>query len=117
MLVPTNSAANFTSDTRQQPDGPYQSTDPRWKERLRLLKEDPRFEWKTPIAFYGKVIDQNAQPIPGFEVEVGWTDMSPKGTSAAIVTTDAEGNFSITGIRGKNLGVRSLKKDGPYRSP
>lgn len=41
-----------------------------------------------------------------------WTDTSPKGTSKAERTTDSAGLFSITGIRGKNFGVRSLIKDG-----
>ena len=43
---------------------------------------------------------------------MNWTDMSPKGTSDAIRTTDGDGRFSITGIQGKNFGVRSLKKEG-----
>jgi hypothetical protein len=110
--APTTSATKFLASMRQQPGGPYQPTDPRWEERRRLRREDPQYEWKTPIEFYGKVLDQNEQPVPGVEVSMNWTDMSPNGTSAATVTTDAEGRFSITGIQGKNFGVRSLKKDG-----
>jgi hypothetical protein len=113
-LTPTSitSVTNIPASMRQQPGSPYEPLDPRWEERRRLRKEDPQYEWKTPIEFYGRVLDQNKQPIPGVEVDMSWTDMSPKGTSAVTATTDAEGKFSITGIQGKNLGIRSLSKDG-----
>ena len=95
------------------PRGSYQGmNDPRWPIYWKKREQDQTFEWKTPISFYGKVVDQNQQPIPGVEVSMNWTDMSPKGTSDATRTTDADGMFSITDIQGKNFGVRYLKKDG-----
>lgn len=95
------------------PKGPYQGmSDPRWPIYWKKREQDRKFEWNRPIEFYGKVVDQNEQPIPNVEVSLNWTDISPKGTSDAIKMTDADGKFSITGIQGKNFGVRSLKKDG-----
>ncbi len=110
--VATISVASIPLDMRQQPGGPYQSADPRWTERLRLFKEDPRYEWKTRISFYGKVTDQEALPIPGVEVEIGWTDLSPSGSSTRALTTDGDGRFALIGEQGKALIVHSLKKAG-----
>lgn len=106
-----------TTAPRQAPGGPYAPADPRWPERTRRLKADPQYEWKTPIEFYGKVVDQEGKPVAGVVVSMEWTDMSPKGSSEAERTTDSAGLFSITGIQGKNFGVRSLVKDGyvPFR--
>ena len=98
--------------TRQIPGGPFAPADPRWADRRQRQQQDPQYEWKTPIKFYGIVLDQNQQPISGVEASMEWTDMSPKGSSEATRTTDANGKFSITGIQGKNLNVRSLKKEG-----
>lgn len=96
----------------QMPGGPYQTNDPRWKERRERLKTDRSYEWKTPISFYAKVIDQDNHPVPGVEVQLDWNDTSLKGTSFGTRVTDGSGHFSITGIRGKILGVRSLSKPG-----
>lgn len=101
-----------TTAPRQEPGGPYAPADPRWPERTRKLKADPQYEWKTPIEFYGKVVDQDGRPVPAVEVKMNWTDMSAEGTSEAQRTTDASGLFSITGIRGKNFGVIALEKEG-----
>lgn len=101
-----------TTAPQQAPGGPYAPADPRWPERTRKLKADPQYEWKTPIEFYGKVIDQEDKPVAGVVVNMDWTDMSPKGTSEAERTTNASGLFSISGIQGKNFGIRSLVKDG-----
>src|SRR5438552_3803898 len=48
---------------KQMPGGPYEHNDPRWAERRRMREIDPKYEWKTPISFYGKVIDDNGAPI------------------------------------------------------
>lgn len=37
--------------------------DPRWKEYEAKRKLDPTSEWRTPIEFYGKVIDETGQPV------------------------------------------------------
>ena len=110
----TMSATQFASSLPDvMPKGSYQGMkEPGWPIYWKKREHDRDFEWKSPIEFYGKVVDQNEQPIPGVEVSMNWTDMSPKGTSDAMETTDADGKFSMTGIQGKNFGVRSLRKDG-----
>jgi len=95
------------------PQQPYQGLgDSRWPIFWAKRAKDPDLEWKTPIEFYGKVVDQDNTPVAGVEVKMNWTDMSPKGTSEANRTTDTGGLFSITDIQGKNFGVISLAKEG-----
>jgi hypothetical protein len=83
----------------------------------RAMREaDPDFEWKTPIAFYGKVIDQFGAPVPEAEIELHWTTVvgaspDPKKT----IASGTDGLFSVTGIQGKRLAV-DISKDG-YLSP
>lgn len=83
-----------------------------WK---RQKKEDFYFEWKMPITFYGKVVDENDSPIGGANVEFSWTDLSPNGTSQAETTSDQQGLFALTEQRGKRLQVQ-VSKEGYYRS-
>ena len=71
-----------------------------------MEKADESWQWKMPIEFYGKVIDQFSQPVAGAEVEYGWTTVigpipDPKKTMLA----DTDGRFAITGIQGKRLWI------------
>ncbi len=81
----------------------------------RMTQRDGRFEWKMPIEFYGRVLDDQGQPVSEATVSTEWTDLSKEGSSERTLLTDATGLFSLTGVTGKNLGVR-VKKDGykPY---
>jgi hypothetical protein len=94
-----------------------QSLDPkRDKEKLEelyltLTEADHQLDWKMPIAFYGKVVDEHGDPVSGAEIEFCWTDISREGTSKSRTQSDAQGLFSLVGVHGKNLGVQ-VKKDG-----
>jgi hypothetical protein len=103
-----------TTAPRQEPGGPYAPADPRWEERRRKRAEDPKYEWKTPIEFYGKVLDQDGKPVVGAIADVIWTDMSANGSSTLQITSDLSGLFSITGIRGKHMTVQ-VNKEGYHR--
>ncbi|MEA3209588.1 MAG: hypothetical protein QOE70_2645 [Chthoniobacter sp.] len=95
------------------PPGPYLGMkDPRWPIYMREVKRDSSLEWKTPISFYGKVVDQDEQAVPDVEVHMDWTDLTRKGTSDAVRVTDAGGLFSVTGASGKHFSVISLTKWG-----
>jgi Carboxypeptidase regulatory-like domain len=67
----------------------------------------------TPIAVYGKVVDENASPISGATVEIGITDSPVKTGSDYVQTTNGEGLFSLTDVRGIAFSVRA-SKDGYY---
>jgi Carboxypeptidase regulatory-like domain len=77
--------------------------DPRWKWWKEIANYDPKFEWKMPINFYGKVVDENGKPIQGAAVRFQWTDMSETGTTEKITQTDEQGMFSLTNEKGKRL--------------
>jgi uncharacterized GH25 family protein len=69
-------------------------------------KLDPDFQWKMPIEFYGKVVDQFDQPVAGAEVELNWTTVvGPIPDPKRIIFTDANGRFEVTGIQGKSLWI------------
>lgn len=78
-------------------------------------KKDPKWEWKRPIDFYGKVVDEKDQPVPGAEIEFGWTDLSDDGHSERRTTSDGQGLFSLNGVNGKHLGIH-ITKEGYYTS-
>jgi hypothetical protein len=68
-----------------------------------MERKDSRFQWKTPIRFYGKVIDEEGNPVKGAKIFYGWTSML--GSPEAETKSGADGVFKITGIRGKVLEV------------
>lgn len=96
------------------PDLSIYKTDPKWIWWNEQMERDRNFEWKMPISFFGKVVDQDDQPVEGAKVVLQWTDMSAKGTSNRTLFTDATGRFQLTGVSGKNLGVNQIFKEGYY---
>lgn len=72
-------------------------------------------EWRTPIQFYGKVVDENGSPVPNATVDFTCNDVSSSGTSNYRRTSDNNGLFSISRIRGKLLVVH-VAKVGYYTS-
>ena len=91
--------------TYQIPNGGnYQGmSDPRWEWWKEMQRRDPKFEWKMPINFYGKVIDEAGQPVQGAKVRFQWTDTSESGTSERLTESNAQGMFSLTNQNGKRL--------------
>ena len=71
--------------------------------------------WRTPIAFYGKVVDESNQPVAGVSVSFSCNDLSREGTSKYQTTSDGQGLFSLKGVKGKLLVLR-LSKEGYYTS-
>jgi hypothetical protein len=92
--------------------------DSRWIERRRLREDDPAYQWRTPIEFYGKVIDERNQPVAGAFIEVAWSGTVEKyggdGVGKRTLTSNAAGLFSITGVEGKGMTVY-VSKDGYHR--
>lgn len=98
---------------------PYMGlSDPRWVDRRRLRHEDPEYQWRTPIEFFGKVIDENEHPVANAEVEFSWSGTVEKnggdGVGQRMIFSDSNGEFVIKGIEGKGMTVR-VKKEGYYR--
>lgn len=82
---------------------------------VRNKMEDPKYDWKQPINFYGKIIDENDAPVSGASVDFKWNDLSEEGTSASQATSDSGGYFSLLDRKGKRLYVQ-VHKDGYYTS-
>jgi hypothetical protein len=97
--------------------GKYDSTLPQWQEYEKRNREDKKWEWKTQMAFYGRVVDQNNEAVAGATVELQWTDLSITGTSKYQTISDATGLFKMENAQGKNLGVIQLRKQGYILSP
>ena len=113
---PTSPQANITPETtmaRQMPGGPLEPSDPRWKEREMKRRIDPQYEWKMPINFYGRVVDENEQPVSGASIAAQWSDLSPNGATTETSVSDNQGFFSITGKTGRGITIL-ISKDGYY---
>ncbi len=62
--------------------------------------------FRTPISFYGKVIDQHGEPVSQAEVEFkAYTDPLRGDVTTYARKTDNNGVFSLTGIVGAGLAV------------
>ncbi len=75
--------------------------------------------WRTPIVFFGKVVDENNQPITGVHIDYGANTLDETLTSEArnegSTTSDTTGLFKISGIRGRSF-VLELSRLGYYNS-
>ncbi len=81
------------------------------------LLEHSRNAWKTPIEFYGKVLDEATNPVAGVQIDFDCNDLSSTGTSSYRTESDGNGLFSINNIKGKLLVVK-VSKEGYYaRTP
>ncbi|MEY2512497.1 MAG: hypothetical protein QOE26_3260 [Verrucomicrobiota bacterium] len=98
----------------QKPGGPYVSSDPRWAIVREKDRSDHNWEWRMPINFYGRVVDQNGYPVSAAKIEFGWTDLSASGSSAQTTFSSADGTFSLQGRKGRVLEV-DVSKDGFYK--
>jgi hypothetical protein len=67
----------------------------------------------TPIAFYGKVIDQTGRPVADASVNYTALDKFDESGTAYHGQSDSNGDFSISGIRGAALSV-GVRKQGYY---
>lgn len=68
---------------------------------------------RTPINFWGKVIDQDQNPIQGAEIRFGANDKYYQTGSKYEAVSDENGLFSIGDIKGKSLSV-DISKEGYY---
>jgi hypothetical protein len=78
----------------------------------------------VPVDFWGKVVDQDGQPLSGVRVimRVRQWFYDPNGGPGTLspkreATTDAGGNFEWTGANGDSLELESVTKEGYRLSP
>jgi hypothetical protein len=70
-------------------------------------------DWKTPIEFYGRVVDEANNAVSDATVNYSCNDTSLTGTSYYHMQSDANGLFAFKGIQGKLLEV-DVSKEGYY---
>lgn len=82
-------------------------------------KLDRNFEWKMPINFWGKVVDENDAPVADAHVHFSWNVIADEkfwnGTDETNVVSDSNGLFSLLDRRGKRLSARASKEG--YHTP
>ena len=72
--------------------------------------------WQAPIEFYGKVVDENSNPVVGAEISFHWMEIPANDGSRSFNTeSDSEGLFSLRGALGPSLSL-SVSKAGYYTS-
>lgn len=87
-----------------------------WSEKIeQLRKEDEAAD--MAIVFYGTVRDQNGQSVAGAKVEAELIHFSLGalyfvGVSDVTVETDNNGNFTFQNLKGKELSIANIKKEG-----
>ena len=73
-------------------------------------------DWQAPIEFYGKVVDENSNPVPSAAVDFRWAEVPTEGGNRVTnMESDAKGLFALHNAIGLNLSV-SVSKDGYYTS-
>jgi hypothetical protein len=73
-------------------------------------------EWQAPIEFYGKVVDENTNPVEAANVQFQWSESPTQDVAKTFITkSDVNGLFSFQGARGRSLDVY-VSKEGYYNS-
>lgn len=79
-----------------------------WQWWRKMRDADPGFEYKRPITFYGKVVDDAGSPIA--DVRVVMSIAGSDGNKEVMVKSDEQGLFSIKNSRGKYMTVGMDKR-------
>jgi hypothetical protein len=93
----------------------FAATRPEREKAKRLLEENELNTWRTPIEFYGRVIDESNNVVSGAQIDFSCNDLSKAGTTDYHTTSDGNGFFSLQNVTGKLL-VIAISKDGYYTS-
>ena len=102
-----------------------------WRTGERVRKMNDYFNsMDGTVRFYGRVLDQNGQPVDGARITASlarhkgnfllWIanpannekDYNPIEQESAVVSTDSAGDFAITDRKGFRLDIQSIAKDG-----
>ncbi len=85
-----------------------------WRWWRSMQAADSQFTYKRPIAFYGRVCDEQGNPIAFVNVVI--TIHGLNGVSELQISSDAAGQFKVVGKRGKFIFV-GASKPGYGRGP
>jgi hypothetical protein len=79
----------------------------------------------VPITFWGKVIDQDGQPLPGVRILMSVRKLQFAGATSGFESSfdqhttfsGADGRFDLSDVRGGVLTIKSVEKEGYRVSP
>jgi hypothetical protein len=113
-------AVNQTEVTKRKQKSPYESL----KESIPLVKKHERMRkgaeaFNVNIDFWGKIVDENDQPIEGASVSAtvrewgmgGFLRADGRHSTNVLISADG-GLFSLRNARGDSLTIESVVKDG-----
>lgn len=111
-----------------QANGPTQNDTPTPASSPSLSKEAQKraaaLERNVPIDFFGRVIDQNGNPLAGVNISantrtiiIGVDDKPYTAFPKTNLVTGASGEFEISGMAGDVLTIESLDKEGYEKDP
>lgn len=106
-LARVRAAADWRQVLQQPPPGATEAE--KWDWWREMGRRDPAFQFKIPIRFYGKVVDERGNPVSGADVNLSWTSATRDGASVKTLTSDAMGLFSLLDAKGGGLLVRVSK--------
>ncbi|NJM54859.1 MAG: hypothetical protein HC841_02035 [Verrucomicrobiae bacterium] len=72
--------------------------------------------FSAPISFWGKVVDQNGEPVAGARIHYSAQDKYFGDSTSSYGSSDSEGKFSVSGLKGAGLFI-SVAKEGYYGTP
>ena len=107
------SQGNVTTSTSKKPNTATPIVTPTETEVTQQKEQHLNALFLTPIAVYGKVVDEKGTPVAGAAVEIGINDSPIRSGSDHTQTTNGEGLFSLTGVHGIAFSLRA-SKDGYY---
>lgn len=109
--LPTTSKPAASAQTADKPNTPVVPQVQAEKNKAVIKQIENAFA--APIAFYGRVIDQNGNPVAGASVGYSPIDNFTSSTTHYTGVSDAGGYFSIENIKGIALSV-GVGKQGYY---
>ncbi len=125
---PTNQPSQPMSDAELEAYG--RKAIAQQKARNREIEKNWKAQLSAPINFFGKVLDENEQPVATATIDFTWNDLPPEEetvkytgesftpfaymhSSKTQTTSDAQGLFSLVDKKGKGLSV-TVSKAGYY---
>jgi hypothetical protein len=106
------SASQISHEPNQQPMPKYMDTNaPEFQKLIAAVhaqSEKTIAERNKPIAFYGKVVDEETQAIAGASIHFIW--LTAQGTPETDAASATDGSFSLTGVVGGEVSVYVSKK-------
>jgi hypothetical protein len=101
------------------PTNEYQQILPQNEQKKQSMAQEALL-WRTPILYYGKVVDESNQPILGVQVSFNTSSVNESLTKEqydnGTVTTDDRGIFKIDGVHGVGM-VFQLSHPNYYSYP